>query len=318
MFGFYDVKESDKKLFKPQKTFGELSLEIGLNGIFQGTEVDGVTQKKLLDYFYMENICANQDVFLWIFRRELEKHYPVYKDQLDSWIMRKGYSWFYDLDEKETKEHWGEYDDKANNTDWIHRTLDRTVDDHAEGKSDSNSVTDTTLNHSGNQKREGTSDTESTTDEKRRGFTFNFPESNYTGGNIPYDLNEDPNSEFLNMQTDALSTSTTTTHGETTDEGEDTFSDTGKDTTTATTETETTGKQTTDESGIENRSGEKTGEGADHYKDVTTRDRGDVNKIMKEIVETLPLTDFFKQFVDKLGDCFQHTYLPDQIIDGLL
>lgn len=132
---------------------------------------------------------------------------------------------------------------------------------------------------------------------KSRDFAFVYPESNYSGGVIPYDLDNNPNVEFISTQADNVNRSSAST-----EQSGNTKTDSTTDSTSTTNEESSSNADTT----------------GNTDRDVTTTftyTGTDISTLADQILAQLPATDFFRQFAEKLQGCFQRVYLVDEQLE---
>ena len=272
-------KYDDDIFLKHFETLEEVKNDIGQEAIYTKCISDSETNEALTDFFLLDRLCAKRDRFLWLYRRRINMYYPIYKDQLDLWAKRKTYEWFYD----NVKGEWLTHDGVFKLDEWTKAQLLKDL------------TRDVLDKFNQNVEAEGTSDSEDNS--KARSFNFNYPESNYSGGVIPYDLDNDPSVEFISTQGDSVGKSTN--HTETTS-SEDT---TSKD------ETNTKENEKQDNSGQHGQATQT------NYVEHRSKQGDNINKLLIDLLDELPSTDFFRQFTDKLKPCFQNTYLVDEVME---
>lgn len=289
-------------------TFKEASLEID---IWEGTGVDDETKSMLHTALDLEVLCDEKlDKWLFYWKRALLFNYPVYKDQAAMWAERKAKEWLFDNYKELTTEHVGAFHlDEATKEEIIEK-IGRVIDATVNGKFNGN--TDRTINTVDHQDSSGDSENEYTnnTTAKSRAFNFSYPEANYTGGVIPYELDDDPDVEFISNQSDSVS------RGNEEHSGSEHY-DNAADGTSNTTDRSTTDNTTdTAENRNESINSEKNDDGTrvqdthETWKEVTNKQGDNINSIVDSLIAQLPMTDFFKQFVDKMLICFKRQYAP--------
>lgn len=308
---------SDVPEFKREEYFKDLIAERGNTEVYKGTGVDEATQESLNEYFKYDFLCDTPDRFIWIWHRALLEAYPVYKDQMEQWTERKSYKWYFDNVKDNTKTHDGTFTlDEDTKADLL-RTVTRALSDVLHSTVD----TDTTDSRVANGTTHSTSDEdtsgESTDNSKDRQFAFQYPESNYSGGVIPYDLDNNPNVEFISTQADRVLKSTNE-HSDTTSSTSDgTSKDTEEAKGTSDTITDSTNKQDETTKQTDGQTIARDQETETHWTETTTFKGDSINQLAKELLEELPATDFFAQFVAKLKNCFLNSFLFDEIEEGL-
>lgn len=393
MFNFYDYNVNFE--LRHQITLDELETKIGKNRIFEGSNVDDVTKDEILDYFRFDRLCDEEKRFLWYLKRNLRKYYPIYKDEIEMWASRKALEWFFDNYKDEIHTHDGTFELDENDKKQITHELERIINDvfdgtitnngktnskqddvtHSEGTgkdTGTNSGTSRDTTHeegsqNGNGSQSGTSSdttheegetTDSYTDNdnaKRRGFSFVYPESNYSGGVIPYDLDSNPSVEFISTQNDGIEKSTKTHNGTGTSENDSesngttssnyenestnendverngttsgeyesnreestdgTASRVGEETKTNTQKTDNTDDSTTNETSKDNEDDTRKQNTKTNWTETIRRQGDNINKLSMELIEELPTTNFFETFMNKLSICFQKTYIEDELLE---
>lgn len=279
--------------------------------IWDGTKVDAETQEMLVTALDLEVLC-DEDLDTWLFywKRALLIHYPVYKDQMDMWAERKKKEWLFDNYKEIVTEHEGTFHLDETTRNEILSELQRNIDDVFNGKFHGVSVRDADVSghsdNSGNTSDEYTD----TVNGKARGFTFSYPESNYTGGVIPYDIDDNPNVEFISNQSDSI-TRNITEH-----DGSSEYTNTEDNTThtddTTTTDNETNSTDNRGESANESKTDDGT-RGQDtitHWIERVNKQGDNLNSLVDGLIAQIPATDFFRQFVDKMLICFKREFAP--------
>lgn len=309
-FNYYD-----DPFLKHEPTLEELVDKIGQPAVFAGTDVDTLTQNSLVDFFLLDRLCDAQKRFLWHWRRNLNLYYPIYKQELDMWAERRAEKWFFDNFKNETRQHDGTFKLDEETRVELMRELSRAINDifasktHGEGNSSGKTGSTTDSNGSGSDTYNNGSDG------KRRQFSFNYPESNYTGGVIPYDLNSNPNVEFISTQGDGLDKSTDTHNGSDENEAHSETDGTRSDEYTQNGTTDNTSDQKTAESAEETTSGTRGQETATHWIETLNRQGDNLNALATELIAQIPETNFWKKFTSHLKCCFQQTYLVDELLE---
>lgn len=279
--------------------------------IWDGTKVDAETQGMLITALDLEILCdENLDTWLFYWKRALLMHYPVYKDQMDMWAERKKKEWLFDNCKEIVTEHEGTFHLDETTRNEILSELQRSIDDVFNGKFHGVAVRDADVrghsDNSGNTADEYTD----TVNGKARGFTFSYPESNYTGGVVPYDIDDNPNVEFISSQSDSI-TRNITEH-----DGSSEYTNTEDNTThtddTTTTDNETNSTDNRVESANENKTDDGT-RGQDtvtHWIERVNKQGDNINSLVDGLIAQIPATDFFRQFVDKMLICFKREFAP--------
>lgn len=314
---FFDsyCRYSDDPMLRHQMTFEELEEKIGREKIFEKTNVDAETQEKLSLFFALDRLCDNEKRFLWLWRRNLLQWYPVYLDEMTVWAERKTMAWFFDNYKTEHKEHSGNINlDETTKTE-LKRTLARVFEgllNGTEGQvSSSKSQTDTSgtsdNSHTGSDTKDSTG--------KDRQFSFNYPESNYQGGVIPYDIDNNPSVEFLNSQGDRLTKSHDAGSDSSTDNGETSGSEANEQSGKLDTTRQQTDNQTTNDTENQTGTGEKKALTEETWTEDSRRQGDNINKLLDELLATIGNTDFFRKFTKRLQPCFRTSVLVDEIYE---
>ena len=294
-------------------TFEEYLEKYTDKDLYKTTPVDDVTKAALADFFSLDRLCETPVRFAWLYRRNLARFYPIYKDELDMWTERKTRDWFFDLFKIEHREHDGTFELDEETKAQIARELSRTITDaltgNTTGTGKNNGTTSRTADTTG-----GTTDssTDNGTD-KRRNFSFQYPEANYQGGVIPYDLNNNPSVEFINAQSDSIGKDSNVHDGEGTSESYTKDDGASTNTFENATDTKTDSTNNTEEKSGDGSTATRGQQTTTHWQEDVRRQGGDIVDLASELISQLPSTDFFKRFTDKMSRCFQHDYLPDEI-----
>lgn len=348
MWNWNDVPE-----FQREEYFKDLVADIGDDAVYANTNVDSPTQNALDTYFALDRLCDRRERFLWLWWRALNSAYPVYADQMEMWKERKAYKWFYDNQKDNTKIHDGTFTLDEDTKSELIKAINTKLDEIGKSVTDTDktSTTNTTGETHGTSENTSTShaegtgenhdDNESTTtgdsqdNGKSRGFNFQYPESNYSGGVIPYDIDNNPVVEFISAQADTI-TKATNAHTDATDSSSDGTTASSEDATESS-NSETSGTSTGTENSEENTDSatdttrnatgstnetdnavaSKGQETTTHWEETTIYKSDSLTAIANELLAELPATDFFAQFVAKLKNCFQNDFLFDEIMEGL-
>lgn len=298
-------------------TFKEYIEKFGDEELYDYTEVDEVTKRNLLNYFQIEEICAKPEIFAQLYNRSIMLYYPIYEDQMNFWMERKKLEWLHDLVDKETKQHYGEFHmDEASIRDFG-RNLTRTINETLDGTSNTNTTFTGKADRKGNSTTDADGSSSNSHEGKGRVFRFNYPESNYQAGVIPYDLDNNPNAEFIDTQQDSVDRYSESR--EYNDHSETDSTDTTETNNSGTSDTDTTSdRDISHEEGIKDKEGKNGNRDTnDHYFDTWIHDRGDLEKIAMAILDELPRTNFFEQFVNKMSICFRHIYFSGDIWEDM-
>lgn len=276
---------------------------------FSGVDIDAATKLQLSEYFSFDRISDTSEAkWKWLFKRRLNMLLPIYEQQLSMWKEYRAEEWFYDKIKVNEKKHdeWTNLTETQKQT--LIRTLNETIDRTAkETYENSQNLTgkDTT-----GQTDKTTSTSSGTFDEntKDRQFNFQYPESNYTGGVIPYDINSNPSVEFISTQGDRIGLDHQTSNSES---DTDYSSDVTKDTTQDVTENST--KNNTDNETRDESQNDDTNFGRDQkvtsgYTDHYDYDGSNIIDLAQKLIDLLPQANFFKELVDGLYDLFNHTW----------
>lgn len=299
-------------ILKHEITFSELITELGNDEVYKGTSVDTATQSSLNDFFAFDRLCDKKSKFLWYWRRRLNLYYPIYKQELEMWEERKLEKWFYDNWKDETVTHDGTFALDETTKQELKRELTTTIKSVFSSKSTGETTSNTKNIHSGEYENSSSGESDSTTANKNRAFTFNYPESNYQGGVIPYDIDNNPDVEFIDSQADSIRKSQThETHSDS-GNGTDSATDTGTATGTSkgTTDSTTNNTQATTEG--QTVDGSRDQDTTTHWTETKRRQSDNINKLATELIEQLPTTNFFLKFVKQLSICFETVRLEDE------
>lgn len=295
-----------------EQTFGELILKHGTAYVYSGTEVDAQTQKMLNDFFILDRLCDGEKKFLVYWRRRLNLNYPIYKQELEMWAERKAEKWFFDNYKMQTTTHDGTFTldetTKAELTREIKDILANTFSSKTTGKTSGTS----NYTHAGSNTSEGTTSASGTSDDKNRQFAFNFPESNYSGGVVPYDLDSNPNVEFIDTQADGVRHNSHSDHGTHEDSGSDEYEDNGKTTGTSEGTVDNKTDQTDTTNTKENQSQTRDQDTSTHWVETVNRQGDNLNKLADELIAQIPNTNFFLNLIKQLSICFESVRLEDE------
>lgn len=303
--------------FKRECYFKDLVEKLGDTEVYRGTGVDVATQASLDEYFKYDFLCDTEERFLWLWRRALLEAYPVYIDQMEAWKRRKTYDWYFDNTKDKTVTHDGTFKLDEDTKAELLRDINRALSDVAKTILDTD--TTDTRDASGTSHTDTDENTNGTSQDtgKNRQFAFNYPESNYTGGVIPYDIDNNPSVEFISTQADGVNKSNNQ-HEDTSTASEDgKTTSTEKAKGTVDTTTDYTDKQDETTKQTENQTASHGQETATHWTEATTYKGDSLNALARELIDLLPATDFFAQFVGKLKKCFMNDFLFDEVEEGL-
>lgn len=304
-------------ILRHEITFSELIAKLGDTEVYKGTAVNVETKQALDSFFAFDRLCDREKKFLWFWRRRLNLFYPIYEQELDMWKARKAEKWFFDNYKDETVTHDGTFSlDEKTKQDLI-RELNTTINTVFGSKSTSETSGDTKTTHSGEYENANSGESNSTAMGKNRAFTFNYPESNYQGGVIPYDLDNNPSVEFIDTQGDTVSkTDTNETHSDR-GSGTDEYTNTGHSEGTSKGATDSTTK--TEQSTNENQTvnGTRDQDTATHWTETKRRQADNLNKLAMELIEQLPTTNFFLKLVKQVSICFETVRLEDEEMEDL-
>lgn len=303
--------------FAREEYFKDLIAEYGGEKVYAGTHVDEVTQSALNGYFAMDYLCDRPERFIWLWHRALLTAYPVYIDQMEMWKERKAYKWYYDNQKDNVKTHDGTFHlDETTKAELI-KNINDTLKEISKTVTDTDTTNNANASSESHDEGEHQTDGTATTNTKNRQFSFSYPESNYSGGVIPYDLDDNPSIEFISAQADGVGKQSEVTHEDGATSADETTSSEEKQVGTLDSAVDYTGDKTGETQENDNSAGEKGQDTATHWQETTTYKGDSLTAIAKELLAELPATDFFKQFVDKLEKCFMHDFLFDEIEEGL-
>ena len=294
-------------------TFKEISDEFGQE-LYEGTTVDDLTKTALLNYFKFSKISDPvKPKWVWMWQRNMNLFYPVYETELSMWKEYRENEWFYDKQKVNNKTHTEMTELTEDVKKELNRNLDRVFNQRYNGT--------TSQSGTGNNKTNATNETEQTTETnetnntngKNRNFNFNYPEANYQGGVIPYDLNNNPSVEFINTQADALNQENQNKNNNTTDnttqtqeeEQNSTFSNSGTEANT----TDQTQNDTETQNDAENRNQNI----HNIYTDEYLYDGSNIIDLADKMIDLIQKANFFKNFVNHLERCFVHSYDSDDL-----
>lgn len=245
--------------------------------------VDDITRNALKVFFSDIVIGDTPARFPSMFRRAIMRYYPVYRDQIAVWAERTAKNWLYDNVRNYKLIHEGTATLDAKTIDVI--SSDATMI----GRAISKGQTDITSTSS------STGDTNESG--KDRTFSFTYPESNYQGGVIPYDLENDPIVEFIDTQADNVSRKDT--HSETVAENESQTRNERQDDTTDTEQRKTDQTNTVDQ------------DTTNKWTESKVYDGDTLNKLTAELIEQIPMTDYFNRFTCNMFSCFEFIRFSD-------
>lgn len=300
--------------WNPEKTptFKEVIDEYTAAEVYKDTGVDQVTQDLLTHYFTYSRICVIEpEKFIWFYRRALKTWYPIYKDQLEAWAKYKALGWYRDNDRVIIEKYMGENTEERGIKEDFLSAVKRIMT----GETDTNVVGKvTTDTESGTKAETVTAQTDASNDvtnSKDRAFSFAYPESNYQGGIIPYDIENNPDVEFISNQADSISKTTVDHTGEL--DGTVDYNDTatGKSTTNQTTDTgQTNSSEGTDDTNSQREIDSQLA-GKNSYVKETTISGLYAIQIASDLFPLIQTTDFFNQLIQRLRTCFNLTYCED-------
>lgn len=315
MFPWMDWKEIPE--FKREEYFKDLIAEVGSDEVYAGSGVDSATQSQLNLYFAMDRLCDRPERFMWLWRRNLLAAYPVYKDELDMWTERKAYKWYYDNQKNNVKTHDGTFELDENTKAELVRAIASKLEEVGKIILDTDSRGTSQSQSESESENENSSKGDSSNSGKERAFSFQYPESNYSGGVIPYDMDSNPSVEFISTQADKLNKGSE----QHTDIGNGSESSSTSDDGTTTGHTNSTTDNTKNQDASSNQNDNETGEKKQntktHWEETTTYKGDSLTAIAKELLDELPATNFFETFVNKLKNCFQNAFIFDEIEEGL-
>lgn len=279
---------------------------------YDTTNIDPETFGLLREYFYLTPICTNNnEKFSFYFRRNLLKWYPIYKEQLSLFLRLKTYDWFKDNVKENLEKYRGTgTKDSTIAEEETKKRLEELTETIRKALTNNKASTYTeTTQGTSNEQRNDTGKKDQSG--KERNFNFAYPESNYQGGVVPYDLNNNPIVEFISTQSDKLYTDSQTTSDASTQAEQKTGKTDGSSTDKIDVTDETT--RNTDATWKDNKDStlREDTDTTTNYDRTLTNTGVPVHEIFKSFMETVPTTDFFRQFVDKMAVCFNPHY-PDE------
>lgn len=305
---YHDVPQ-----LKHEQTFEEYLNEHTDSALYSSTAVDDATKTALRDFFLFDRLCDTPDRFAWLYRRSLARFYPIYKDSFDVWEGQKLKGWFFDNSKYKRTEHTGEGTlDEKTKAD-LTRELTRAIVDVLSGTSSNEGTTKSDTTTKNDSSSEGADAYTDNGTNKGRNFSFNYPESNYQGGVIPYDIDNNPSVEFINAQADSLGKDTTDHSGTNSNESHTTGSTNAAGSFQNSGTTSNNNKSDTTENSHDVSTGSRDQDTTTHWIEMHTRQGDNIVSLAREILSELPGTDFFNQFTEKMARCFQHVYLSDEI-----
>lgn len=295
-------------------TFNEAVQKYG-DRMYNGIEIDESTKASLLEYFGYMNISIhdpNRWISLW--RRNLRMYINVYNQELDMWKEYRTEEWFYDKIKLNDKKHTETTSLTENVKRQIERDLNRTFGEIYRSIVEGNSSGDNsnTINRTNSQ--DTNNENHEISNGKDRSFSFNYPESNYTGGVIPYDLNNNPVVEFISQQADSLNRKNTDQDGSTHLTGKDDSTEKGNYTNntngTEDRNTDQNSNETEDTGSNEDRTNTVTNEYTDHYE----YDGSNIIDLANKMINLIPQSNFFLELVKHLEQLFCHVFSEDEIM----
>lgn len=298
-----------------EMTFHELCEKLGLSEVFSGTSVDATTQNDILNYFLLDRLCAPEKRFLWLFRRRLNIYFPIYKNEVDMWAERTAEKWFFDNFKEEIRNRKGTGTEQEDTTTELRKAFERIFSDTFTGKRIGGGTGESSTDTNGATQDHGETESSGNENGKTRGFAFAYPESNYQGGVIPYDLNNDPSVEFISTQNDGISKSNTISSGTSNSNGSTEDHTTSNNSYSNSEDTNNSGSSKANETGTDTGTGARSKSSADTVDETVRRQGDNINKLAEELISQIPTTDFFKKFMDKISDCFQKVYLLDELLE---
>lgn len=301
-----------------RKTLSDVINEHGKDWLFEDSGVDAATIDLICEHFELNFTCdQNDEKFKFYLRRRLRQKYPIYLEQLKAWEHYQDIGYFVDTSSDNKTTYTGKTT-SLQNTDSV--TLS---DTNTSGESNTDNTKDTTTHTEGNYTDfSDTSEynmdtTDSETNSKDRVFNFAYPESNYTGGVIPYNIDDNPSVEFIDRQTDSIHKDTT--HSESDGNRQSDTSQNGDSSSDGTvgekgnSKTNTTGASETNVNvditqlgeGTNDYTIEYSGKGL-HYVDV-----------YEKLRRLIPTTDFYQQFMYSLRRLFDTYETTDELYNDI-
>lgn len=273
--------------------------------LYANTGVTDAEAELINDHFLYSRInSADTEKFMWFFRRNLRRWYPVYKDQMEAWAKYKALDFFYDNVNKITETYTGTTTEARDISDEFVSDVRRALDVIGKTTTTQTTDTDTTSNTESRTDVDESDSYVDNTSSKNREFGFAYPEANYQGGVIPYDLSDNPSVEFITSQTDGIGQGTTNHSGDF--EGRTDYMDSASGTvdTTMDTDTETTNDTDETTNTTSNRNTDSDMQGTQDYVKTIESPGIYALDIAHRLIEILPLTDFWNQFMRNMSICF--------------
>lgn len=300
-------------LLRHEQTFGELCDKLTTAEVFKGTSVDVDTQAAIRNFFELDRLCDTEKRFLWLFRRDTNSWYSVYLDEKAMWEERKIKKWFYDNERSNRTTHDGtvRLDETTLNT--LKAELNRAIKDVYAGTTSGTDHSETTGSVANTSHEESSGSNSDTATGKDRGFSFRYPESNYQGGVVPYDMDSDPSVEFIDAQSDKLTKNESSGTTESTKDGNGTSSESSITNGNTSGKDDHTNDSTTTETSGHTANGTRGQDTTTHWTETEERRGDNINDLARELIEMLPTTNFFLKFMDHLKPCFQSSYLVDEM-----
>lgn len=257
--------------------------------LYAGLGVDDNTINAIADYMALMRIGNVPERFIWLYRRSLMRAYPVYKDQMEAWAERKSKSWFFDNLGSHKVTHDGTFGLDESTINQIETATTQIV----------KNLTKSSYEDTNNTESAGSTDRDS----KDRMFAFAYPETNYQGGVVPYDMDNDPSVEFISQQTDRLNRFAETRSDESQSDASGNTTNNFDGDTKGSLKTETS--NAVDQDTIT------------HWTETRDATAVPYNQLMAELIRDLPNTDFFAQFVGYLSVCFEVVHTTDDYYEEI-
>lgn len=309
---FYAWRYDADPILAHEITFGELILKHGTAYVYNGTDVDESTQKALNDFFILDRLCDSEKKFLVYWKRRLAINYPIYKQELEMWAERKTEKWFFDNYKDQTVTHDGTFSLDENTKADLTRGVKEVLENIFAGKTTGKTSGTSNLTHSGSDESTTDVTASGTTDNKDRTFAFNYPESNYSGGVIPYNLDNNPDVEFIDSQADAVRHGFHSDTSDTHSVGSDEYEDNGKTSGTSEGTTDNKTNQSVNTDTTQGETGSRDQDTVTHWTEITHRQGDNLNKLTDELIAQIPTTNFFLNLVKQLSICFETVRLEDE------
>lgn len=275
-----------KDRYSVEDTFEELCDRLGIDKVFEGTDVDAATQQALLDFFFDFEICDSENKFLRRFRQRLNQYYDQYLQEVRVLSVRDNFDPYVTNYFQDVKKHSGTKDTVGNIEYNNKRTDDYTTSSSSQNVETHNLKTNT-----------DTSDNTNTTESgKNKQYNVSYPEANMSE---TADIDTLPSLNYISSEVDGLNKgeSNTSSNGETNTSETGDITNSGSDSSTSKT---TSGKSGNDKS-TENET--------DNYTDTWERKGRDtsVASLVSAAVKAVENTNALNFLIKKVMPCFNTT-----------